>query len=433
MASPIQSQLSVDPSENNAAGLRRRVLIVDDSAMQRKILSSSVKRWGYDVFQAESGDAAIALCRDMHFDLVLSDWMMPGMTGLEFCDAFRKLPDEQYGYFILLTSKSEKNEIAMGLEAGADDFLTKPVDGNELRARIAAGERILEMQRELTDKNAVISETLGELQRVYDSIDTDLREAKKLQQSLIPVRQKTFPQGNLTLMLQSAGHVGGDLVGFFQGQSDHLGLYSIDVSGHGISSALMTARLAGYLSGSAPDQNVALRKTEDGSFAILPPVEVVETLNRLILNEMDTEHYFTVLIADVDLKTGHVQMAQAGHPHPVIQRANGDIEQDGPGGFPVGLLPDVEFVGFEAQLNPGDRLLMLSDGVVECPTVDGALLEEQGLATIIHELATVRGQAFFDSLLWKLDSFAGSRGFPDDVSGILFEFNSDGSNDLDCA
>ncbi|MEL7091634.1 MAG: SpoIIE family protein phosphatase [Pseudomonadota bacterium] len=424
MASVAQSQHPVEPGAPDGVAPRRRVLIVDDSAMQRKILSSSVKRWGYEVFEAESGDAAMAVCQNMHFDLVLSDWMMPGMTGLEFCDAFRKLPNEHYGYFILLTSKREKNEIAMGLEAGADDFLTKPVDGNELRARIAAGERILEMQRELTDKNAVISQTLGELQRVYDSIDSDLREAKKLQQSLIPVRHKALPQGNLSLMLQSAGHVGGDLVGFFHGAGDHLGLYSIDVSGHGISSALMTARLAGYLSAAAPDQNVALRKAGDGTYAMLPPVTVLETLNRLILNEMDTEHYFTLLLADVDLNTGQVRMAQAGHPHPVIQRANGDIEQNGPGGFPVGLLPDVEFVGFEAQLNPGDRLLLLSDGVTECPTVDGQLLEEQGLAAMMQDLALTKGQAFFDSLLWKLDAHAGARGFPDDVSGILFEFTS---------
>ena len=423
MASLAHSQLSDEAGTTNEVAPNRRVLVVDDSAMQRKILSSSVKRWGYDVYEAESGDVAIALCEEMHFDLVLSDWMMPGMTGLEFCDAFRKLPDEQYGYFILLTSKREKNEIAMGLEAGADDFLTKPVDANELRARIAAGERILEMQRELTDKNTVISQTLGELQRVYDSIDSDLREAKKLQQSLIPVRHKVMRQGDLTLMLQSSGHVGGDLVGFFQTSDDHLGLYAIDVSGHGISSALMTARLAGYLSAAAPDQNVALRKNEDGSYAMLPPGEVIQTLNRLILNEMDTEHYFTLLLANVDLNTGHVLMAQAGHPHPVIQRANGDIEQDGPGGFPVGLLPDVEFAEFEAQLRPGDRLLLLSDGVTECPTVDGHLLDEHGLELMMRDLASVNGQAFFDSLLWKLDAHAGARSFPDDVSGILFEFN----------
>lgn len=400
-----------------------RVLIVDDSRLQRKILSSSVKRWGFEVYEAGSAEDALAICQDILPDLVLSDWMMPGMNGLEFCDAFRKLSQDKYGYFILLTSKSEKAEIAMGLEAGADDFVTKPVDANELRARIAAGERILRMQRELTEKNRLITDTLDELQRLYDSLDSDLLEAKKLQQSLVRERQKSFDTGELSLMLRSSGHVGGDLVGFFPAQAGHLGLFSIDVSGHGISSALMTARLAGYLSAAAPDQNVALQRLDDGTYAFLPPEEVIETLNDLVLDEMDTEHYFTLLLADIELGSGHVRMAQAGHPHPAIQRKDGTIEQDGPGGFPVGLMSGISFTQFEAQLRPGDRMLLLSDGVTECPGTDGDMLEEEGLARLMDDLSDISGPAFFEALLWRLTEFAGETTFPDDVSGILFEYH----------
>ncbi|WP_299372330.1 SpoIIE family protein phosphatase [uncultured Tateyamaria sp.] len=400
----------------------QRVLIVDDSRLQRKILCSSVKRWGFDVYEAGSGEEAMVIAEEIQPDLVLSDWMMPGMNGLEFCDAFRKLSGERYGYFILLTSKSEKNEVAMGLEAGADDFVTKPVDANELRARIAAGERILRMQRELTDKNRLITETLDELQRVYDSLDNDLLEAKKLQQSLIRERHKSFDTGDVSLMLRSSGHVGGDLVGFFPAGEGHLGLYSIDVSGHGISSALMTARLAGYLSAAAPDQNVALHREPDGTYGFLPPEEVIETLNDLVLDEMETEHYFTLLLADVNLETGHVRMAQAGHPHPAVQRKNGDIEQTGPGGFPVGLMSGISFQQFETTLRPGDRLLLLSDGVTECPDINGDMLQESGLETLMTDLRDVSGPAFFEALLWKMTEFSGGDQFPDDVSGILFEF-----------
>ena len=404
-------------------GAGRSILIVDDSKLQRKILASSVKRWGFSVHEAESGEQALEMCLANPPDIILSDWMMPGMTGLELCRAFRNLPTEEYGYFILLTSKSEKNEVAQGLLAGADDFLTKPVNADELRARISAGERILDMQRELTEKNRLIGETLDELQNMYDSLDSDLMEAKKLQQSLIRERHKKFPTADLSLILRSSGHVGGDLVGFYPAAEGHLGLFAIDVSGHGISSALMTARLAGYLSASAPDQNVALERLDDGTYQSLPPGEAIEIINDLVLDEMDTEHYFTLLLADVDLVTGKILIAQAGHPHPAIQRVDGTIEQNGTGGFPVGLMSGITFEQFEVQLAKGDRILILSDGVTECPDPKGEMLEEKGLESMMADMSSIRGPAFFDALIWNLTSFAENEDFPDDVSGILFEFN----------
>lgn len=422
------STTPVHSAENNEApnvGVIRRVLLVDDSRVQRRILSLSLKRDGYDVIEAASGQEALDICRDDPPDLILSDWMMPGMSGLEFCRAFRELSTENYGYFILLTSKSEKTEVAQGFDAGADDFLTKPVNGYELRARISAAERILRMERELTDKNKVISETLDELQRLYDSLDNDLLAAKKLQQSLVPDRFKDFDRGAVSLLLQSSGHVGGDLVGHYKISNTRIGLYAIDVSGHGISSALITARLAGYLSATSPEHNVAMQVLPDGSTTHLPPAEVVALLNEIILDEMETEHYFTMLLADVDLATGHVILAQAGHPHPVIQRADGSIEQEGPGGLPVGLIPGAEFSQFCIDLNKGDRLFLLSDGVTECPDTGNGLLGEEGLEALMVDLAGHELEDTLQAMVWKLDEFSGGKGFPDDVSGILLEYRGD--------
>jgi len=223
-------------------------------------------------------------------------------------------------------------------------------------------------------------------------------------------------------MLRSSGHVGGDLVGFFEAGADHIGLYALDVSGHGISSALMTARLAGYLSSAAPDQNVALRKASNGLFVPRSPEEVVADLNDLVLDEMETEHYFTLLLAYVELKTGNMVLSQAGHPHPAIQRADGTIEQIGTGGFPVGLLSGIQFDRFELCLDPGDRILILSDGVTECPRPEGDMLGEEGLAALMQELGNVRGPAFLDAMIRRLIEFNGSADFPDDVSAILFEY-----------
>jgi sigma-B regulation protein RsbU (phosphoserine phosphatase) len=409
----------------SSAAKMPRILIVDDSRLQRKILSSLLTRWGFDVLQAASGEDALIQFSEFRPEIVLSDWMMPGMSGLQLCAECRALSDENYVYFILLTSKSEKNEVARGLDAGADDFLTKPVNKHELKSRLQAGGRILEMQAELTEKNRVINETLLELQQVYASLDHDLMQAKDLQQSLVPDRYCQLDQCNLSFDLRSCGHVGGDLVGQFQTSPSRLGLYAIDVSGHGIRSALMAARLAGYLSGSMLEQNIAVKPDGKGGFEPLSPIDSIRAMNNLVLNEMETELYFTMMLVDLDLDSGKARIGQAGHPHPVIQRADGTVEQVGTGGFPVGLLPDPHFSEFEVSLNAGDRLMILSDGVTECANPEGEMLGEDGLARVLWDLKDCQGPAFIEAFMWTLSEFAGHQDFQDDISSIVLDYTGD--------
>ncbi|MBT9385692.1 SpoIIE family protein phosphatase [Pseudooceanicola sp. CBS1P-1] len=405
----------------------RRVLIVDDSRLQRHILRRLLLGWGYVVDEAETGDAALALCRERPPDLVISDWMMPGMDGLGFCEAFRQLPREGYGYFILLTSKQEKLSVAMGLDAGADDFLTKPVSKSELRARLNAGERILEMSRQLRAQNRLLGQTLDRLQAAHDLIDGDLIEAKKLQQSLVRDRHRDFGGAAVSLLLRPAGRVGGDLVGFFPVNAQWFGCFALDVSGHGISSALMTARLAGYLTSATPGRNLAIQRDGAGQPAPRPPAEVARHLNQLVLGEMASEHYLTLVLAQVEIATGQVRLVQAGHPHPLIQRADGRIESVGRGGVPIGLLPGASYEEVRLRLEPGDRLLLQSDGITECPVrgddgqEGGGLLDTEGLMALMAELRDSRGTAFLETLLWRLGEAAGGSDFPDDISAVLVE------------
>ncbi|MCV2879116.1 fused response regulator/phosphatase [Sedimentimonas flavescens] len=400
----------------------RRVLVVDDSRMQRRILSAQLARSGYEVIEAGNAEEALAICAEAEPDIVLSDWMMPGMSGLDFCRAFRAMPRKGYGYFVLLTSKTDKNEVAQGLESGADDFLAKPISGEELRARLSAGERILTMERQLQEKNRLLSSALGELQGLYDVIDRDLTEACKLQQSLVRERYRSFGTAQVSLMLRPSGHVGGDLVGFFPINAHRVALFGMDVAGHGITSALMTARLAGYLSGATPEQNIALVPASYGHCDARPPAELAAYLNRLVLAEMQTDSYFTLIYADVDLVSGRVELVQAGHPYPAIQRASGAVEYLGDGGLPVGLIEGAEYETVTARLNPGDRLFLMSDGITEAADADANLLGEEGLAEIIEAAAGLRGEAFLNAVYEKIDRFAGGV-LADDVSGVLFEFD----------
>ncbi|MDZ4096313.1 MAG: SpoIIE family protein phosphatase [Paracoccaceae bacterium] len=405
------------------AAPERHVLVVDDSKAQRKILSMSLLRWGYRVREAASGEEALALCQSMAFDIVISDWVMPGMSGLDLCKAFRVLPREGYGYFILLTSKSEKEEVANGLDCGADDFLTKPVSADELRARLRAGERIIGMQSELVEKNRLIGSTLGELQKIYDSLDRDLIEARKLQQTLVRERYREFDGGSVSILLRPSGHVGGDLAGFFEIAPRRIAVFSVDVSGHGVASAMMTARLAGLLSGSSPEQNIAMTISENGYRDAWPPEMVAARLNRLMLEEMQVDQYFTIAYAEIDLDSGRVLLVQAGHPHPMVLRANGETELLGQGGLPIGLIPGARYERVEAQLCAGDRLFLVSDGVTECPDSSGLELGAEGLGYILQANAGLESRALLEALVWNLNDFNGGADFPDDVSGALFHFD----------
>lgn len=408
-------------SEMQAGDTPRHVLVVDDSRAQRQLVTMQLKRWGYRVSECDSGQSALAFCRTQDIDIILSDWMMPGMTGLDFCREFRALHRESYGYFILLTSKSEKTEIADGLEAGADDFLTKPVASNELRARLRAGERMLEMQAEVLAKNKVIGSTLAELQKLYDSLDRDLIEARKLQQTLVRDRVRDYGWAKVSLLLRNSGRVGGDLVGSFSVDDTRFVAYSIDVSGHGVASAMMTARLAGFLTGSSPDQNLAFGKSPHGTHVLLPPEVVVQRFNQLMLDEIQAEQYFTMAFAVVDRARGRLGLVQAGHPHPILIRADGRIEQLGQGGLPVGLLPDATFERQDLAIGPGDRLVLFSDGFTECPLPSGQDFGQEGLTDSLRRSAHLSGSDLLEALVWDLAQQAGSDSFPDDVSGVVVD------------
>lgn len=405
-----------------APDAQRTVLLVDDSRLQRRILQVLLKKWGYSVLEAGSGPEALEICRTRPVDIIISDWVMPEMSGPEFCVAFRALDRGSYGYFVLLTSKSEVGEMIDGLEHGADDFLTKPVNASELRARLSACERILRMEQELNAKNDIISNALAELQGLYDTIDRDLIQARKIQESLVPKRFRAFGKTQVSMLLKPAGHVGGDLVGMFSPGTNRLGFYSIDVSGHGVTSALMTARLSGYLSGVYMEQNIALERRFERFFALRPPQEVADELNRRLLSDVGVEEYFTMAYGTIDMREGVVRMVQAGHPYPALIRASGEVEFVGEGGPPVGLLPGVTYSCIEVKLQPGDRLLFYSDGITESETTEGEMLEEEGLVRMLQHTKGLTGPELLDDLFWQVSQRLPDGTLVDDVSAVLLDY-----------
>ncbi len=131
-------------------GENLKILIADDSIVSRHLLEATLRKWGYDVVVAcDGGEALEALQRDDTPQLAILDWMMPGLTGPEVCRKIRQRAHEPYTYILLLTSKSQKEDLIEGMEAGADDYITKPFDQHELQVRLRAGTRLVDMQAEL--------------------------------------------------------------------------------------------------------------------------------------------------------------------------------------------------------------------------------------------------------------------------------------------
>jgi len=127
-----------------------KILIADDSIVSRHLLEATLRKWGYDVLVACDGAEALRLLqREDAPALIILDWMMPGMTGVEVCRSIRERGNEPYTYILLLTSKSQKEDLIEGMEAGADDYITKPFDQNELLVRLRAGIRLVDLQSQL--------------------------------------------------------------------------------------------------------------------------------------------------------------------------------------------------------------------------------------------------------------------------------------------
>jgi two-component system, cell cycle response regulator len=135
-----------------------QILVVDDSAVYRKLVEHALEGPAYSLLFAKSGVEALELFTRHSPSIVITDWMMPGFSGLELCERIRADARRSYTYIIVLTAKSEKDSVVKGLAAGADDYLTKPFDPEELLARVGVGSRTVELHREIEEKNRLLEE-----------------------------------------------------------------------------------------------------------------------------------------------------------------------------------------------------------------------------------------------------------------------------------
>jgi diguanylate cyclase (GGDEF)-like protein len=195
-----------------------RVLVADDNLISRRLLEAALRQWGYDVVLADDGNEAWNILRSPNAPrLAILDWMMPGLSGPELCRRVRQAGGERYTYILLVTSRAEKQDVIEGLEAGADDYITKPFDQMELKVRLAGGRRIVELQDQLLEAQATLREqaTLDALTKVWNRrsiLEILEREVDRAAREHSPLSVAMADLDHFKQVNDTYGHLAGDAV-----------------------------------------------------------------------------------------------------------------------------------------------------------------------------------------------------------------------------
>nr|WP_306815348.1 response regulator [Limnobacter parvus] len=393
-------------------------MVVDDSVVERNLLVHMVAKWGYPVEFAANGHDAIELIKQEKIQLVLADWQMPGMQGTELCITLRNLELGQYTYIILMSAQNDEEFLIEALGAGADDVLAKPVDGNELEARLQSAVRRIELQARLANKTE-------ELSRAHDVIAHDLRAVSGLQRSYLPEVDSPFPGVNYKWLSVPSKYVSGDHLHVFELTPQVYGFYLLDVSGHGIPAAVKSMQLVQMFADHSSSSIVFDQGVDaDGQRLVSRPRDVVARLNLLFQQTESDLSYFTMIYGLIDARTRQVSLCQAGHPSPLLLRDGKRVEILGDGGYPVGLFDFDEFQDVDLVLGDDDALILYSDGVTEVLSADSEGFGEDRLLEFVKQQTRLgRCTDLPERIQMRVQHWGGAvvqqKGFEDDVSILM--------------
>ncbi|MBN2529024.1 MAG: SpoIIE family protein phosphatase [Deltaproteobacteria bacterium] len=384
-----------------------RILIVDDDSSTRNLLKIYLSQWGYDCTLAEDGSHAWELYQQSNFDMVLTDWMMPGLQGPELCQKIRGYDKGGYTYVILCTVKDNVKNIVEGIESGADDYVTKPFDRNELKVRITAGERVLRLEYTLEKNN--------------ERLQRNLKQAAISLESMLPAKRQGKPM-NIDWMFKPAAYIGGDLFNVFALDEVRTSIFSIDVSGHGVASALFAVTLSNMLRPWGTSVSARGPGNKYGIENLTSPATVAAVLNERFQLKPPADLYFTMFYGVYNHAEETLKWVRAGHPTPIL--ISGDkteiLETGDP---PIGFLTDYEFTEFESTMKTGDRLFLYTDGIID---VTNPTFMPFGAERLQKKLVSLNGEPLDNALRLFEEHIIAYRGgdeFEDDLSLLGVEFS----------
>jgi sigma-B regulation protein RsbU (phosphoserine phosphatase) len=401
MPIPVAVMTSRSPAEDEV----RTVLVVDDEPIARVALAARLKRLGYRVIEAADGKAGLEALRRERPDLTIVDWMMPEMDGLSFCEEVRRDPDLLSSQVLMMTSHDQPEQIAEGLARGANDFLSKAASKYEITARVEAGMRTATLIRKLED-------VTEEIRRKQEVLERELQSAARYVESLLPATGRLLPGVQMVHVYRPSLGLGGDLFNVVPWSEDMLGLYLLDASGHGVSSALRSASFSTFLRKASLLHHVGSND---------PGAILTEANKQFPLTE--DGNYFTIVFIRLDMRSHTLSYATAGHTGAFLQRTSGEMHWMAQPNLPLGFDPSTIYDSIELPVAPGDRLYLLSDGLYEVPASDGELWGQDRLERTVrtfgrHPLMDVISGTIAEAVRWQ-----GHEHFPDDVAMMGIELS----------
>jgi sigma-B regulation protein RsbU (phosphoserine phosphatase) len=406
------------------------LLVVDDSEANRDMLARRLQRKGYTVTLAEGGRRALELIGQQRFDLVLLDIIMPDLNGMDVLRSVRQSHSAADLPVIMVSAKDESEDIVEGLKSGANDYVTKPLDLPVVLARVQtqlslkrAVDQIKQLEHDLGQRNrdleainVELAAANQELVVANERMRRDLKAAAKIQEALLPSAVPIDTGANFAWLFKPCTELAGDTLNVFPLGDDYVGMYVLDVVGHGVAAALLAVAVSHALS--PMGSSSLLWDGEEGNGRrVASPAEVATQLNRAFPWDSAAEQFFTLVYGVLNLRTWEWRYVSAGHPPPILltRDAATPVPLTGASGLPIGL-GETGYQEEVVTLRPGDRLYIYSDGVPEAMNTAGV---QFGTKRMMAALSESRGQTLTESLagLWNgVEAWCAGAGLHDDVS-----------------
>jgi phosphoserine phosphatase RsbU/P len=371
------------------------ILVIDDDPVTKLMLRRILEQQGYTVDTAKDGQEGIQKAVAMQPALIICDWLMPVTDGLEVCRFVKSSTPLCTTFFVLLTSRVDLEDRIEGLNAGADEFLAKPIDMNELKARVRAGLRLHQLNQDLQTQKQVL--------------EAELSEAASYVRSLLPAPMQT-PFQIESLFLPSS-QLGGDCFDYFWLNPDTLVLYLLDVSGHGLGAALPSVSILNLL-----------RSQSLSGVHYDEPAEVLAALNRGFQMSQHSDKYFTMWYGVYHHPTHSLKFASAGHPPALLWSESNQEQTLKTQGFPIGLFPDEAYTSATCTIPEHSTLYLFSDGVYEFHQSNGEIWGLSALQSLLKDNPSYR-DLNLSELLQNIKSHTKCEGFMDDFSLVKIRFS----------